>query len=609
MSVEVENERESSTSAVFPFQLLSFHSLCSPTGYHTIVLVYPQKHSKKKKEAMLQLKPRGCRRSGHRGRRPSAALVAAAASTFLVLLLPPLLLLLPPSSVSASRPLSLPPLPFFEREQQRESAAAAGEKKPAAAAAAGEKELATPDPADHEASYGHFADLLASVLVLREGGVSEALDALPLLHDTTHAYVRTLEIVRAHERGDGGSVLGPAAAWRGLTDGAVRGLASRIPNTTKYSNYTDPLAAQGQQVQAALDEKWGPEPALGWERRWRWQQLDNAISKAIPDSTEEDQVIADLNAKLSQYNVEVSAKHVMEPSRFHNAAAVISKNIAGLHLMDSAFTFAPCLVSVHAAPLMVHGTGINVAPSAVGVMASGAMAWPQGVRVFLVLVLGPGPAGSRLAGPFSFGFEDFFFSSRKKQRGKKKHSHLFLSFSPLLLSLSLFQSIPYRSTCSPRSFSSLPWAPTLSLKVRSFLPKSRQRAAKQPRGRRAGRQGEQKEKLTLFSFPPFVSTQNSTGVQVAPYLVAVSPMGAFFIELCRCYGGELCFFYSEEGGEKKKRGPKSALLVKNSSLFPSPPPPSSTNQAPTPSPRASRSPPWAAPRCPRARSASRRATS
>jgi len=366
---------------------------------------------------MLQRKLRG--RSELRSRRPclpAAALAAAAtASAFLVLL--PLLLL---PAVSA-RPLALPPLPFFERGQQQQQESVAGETK-LAADASGTK-LAASEPADHEATYGHFADLLASVLVLREGGVSEALDALPLLHDTTHAYVRTLEIVRAHEK-DGSSVLGPAAAWRGLTDGAVRNLANKIPNTTKYSNYSDPLAAQGQQIQAALDEKWGPEPALGWERKWRWQQLDNAISKAIPDSNEEDQLIADLNAKLSQYNVEVSAKHVMEPSRFHNAAAVISKNIAGLHLMDSAFTFAPCLVSVHAAPLMVHGTGINVAPSAVGVMATGAMAWPQGVRCLSGVLF----------------FEGVFFSSRETRRRRKKHPHLSFSFS-LSFSLSLCSNL------------------------------------------------------------------------------------------------------------------------------------------------------------------------
>ena len=242
---------------------------------------------------MLLRKHRGSERCCRRRRRSlsSRALVAAAAaSTLSTLLL--LLLLLPPTS--AARPLSLPPLPFFPLggkggrgdsagavpgpissassmssflKQEEEGKKPAGEKKPAAAE---KKKLAEP-ASDHEASYGHFADLLASVLVLREGGVSEALDALPTLHDTTDAYVRTLSIIRAHEWGTsggiGGSVFGPASKWRGLTDNAVLHLANLVPNTTKNSNYTDPLAASGQQLQAALDEKWGPEPALGWERK------------------------------------------------------------------------------------------------------------------------------------------------------------------------------------------------------------------------------------------------------------------------------------------------------------------------------------------------------
>lgn len=366
------------------------------------------------------------RRHHHRRRFLSATLVAAAAasSVFSLILLPP--------GVSAARPLSLPPLP-----PSFPLGGASGGGTPADTLSVGggggdqgKKPAAAVDADDgHEAAYGHFADLLASVLVLREGGVSEALDALPALHDTTDAYVRTLSIIRATEAaasaaGGGGGPLGPAAKWRGLTDDAVLRLANLLPNTTKYANYTDPLAASGQQVQAALDEKWGPEPALGWERKWRWQQLANTISKAIPDSANDDPVIAELNAKLSQYNVEVSAKHVMEPSRFENAAAVISKNLAGLHLMGSAFTFAPCLVSVHAAPLMLHGTGINVAPSAVGVMATGAMAWPQGVNLQPALVY--------IGRVFPF-FSFFFFSLW--QSDKKKTHRLLLC--PLYHSLSL----------------------------------------------------------------------------------------------------------------------------------------------------------------------------
>ena len=169
---------------------------------------------------MLRQKLRGSERCRRR-HFLSAALAAAAASGFFALLL------LPP--VSAARPLSLPPLPSFLLGAANGGGGPAdnlsdpSEKKPAAA-----------EPADHEASYGHFADLLASVLVLREGGISEALDALPILHDTTDAYVRTLSIIRAYEAGTGGGggggksggVFGAAATWRGLTDDAVLHIAT-----------------------------------------------------------------------------------------------------------------------------------------------------------------------------------------------------------------------------------------------------------------------------------------------------------------------------------------------------------------------------------------------
>lgn len=41
-------------------------------------------------------------------------------------------------------------------------------------------------PAAAARDWGPLADLVASVLVVREGGVDAALDALPHLHDATH---------------------------------------------------------------------------------------------------------------------------------------------------------------------------------------------------------------------------------------------------------------------------------------------------------------------------------------------------------------------------------------------------------------------------------------
>ena len=54
---------------------------------------------------------------------------------------------------------------------------------------------ATTQPPD----FGPLADLVAGVMVVREGGVSAALDALPALHDTTHVslvvVIKVLELI------------------------------------------------------------------------------------------------------------------------------------------------------------------------------------------------------------------------------------------------------------------------------------------------------------------------------------------------------------------------------------------------------------------------------
>ena len=46
--------------------------------------------------------------------------------------------------------------------------------------------LTAPPPALAARDWGPLADLVATVLVVREGGVDGALAALPHLHDTTH---------------------------------------------------------------------------------------------------------------------------------------------------------------------------------------------------------------------------------------------------------------------------------------------------------------------------------------------------------------------------------------------------------------------------------------
>lgn len=44
--------------------------------------------------------------------------------------------------------------------------------------------------------------LPASVMLLKEGSVDKAMEAVPMLHDTTHAYIKTMSLRTLSESGD-----------------------------------------------------------------------------------------------------------------------------------------------------------------------------------------------------------------------------------------------------------------------------------------------------------------------------------------------------------------------------------------------------------------------
>jgi len=71
--------------------------------------------------------------------------------------------------------------------------------------------LPNPDLVGREADYGHFSQLVATVLLLREGGVDRALDAIPTLHDETHAYVTAAALMAAHPEKYN------VSTWKGLS--------------------------------------------------------------------------------------------------------------------------------------------------------------------------------------------------------------------------------------------------------------------------------------------------------------------------------------------------------------------------------------------------------
>ncbi len=240
--------------------------------------------------------------------------------------------------------------------------------------------------ADTEASHGHLADLLAGVLLLREGGLKGAVDALPGLHDLAKANILALEALKSGPKGAleewegltptqaaavvkgkaAGAVaaakaaanatklagealklvpgaLGPdKEAWVGLTPvqaaAAVKEEAGGEWNASaahfraKVGNLTDPLWEAG----VRLENKLGGKHELNKTDAW----VEKLAAK-VPTDEEKAGLAAEVKAKLEAFNVHFSDKMIEKPSKFRNFAALVMKHVTGAMLFDYAVDFNP----------------------------------------------------------------------------------------------------------------------------------------------------------------------------------------------------------------------------------------------------------------------------
>ena len=189
-----------------------------------------------------------------------------------------------------------------------------------------------------EDAHGHLADLLAGVLLLREGGVSGALAALPGLHDLSKAYVLAMEKME-----EGGSKLGlNMTEWEGLsgTQAArlVKGNVDAALNETsaafraKVDALHDPLWEKGVEIETKLG---GPHES---NKTDEWVE---ALAAKVPPKETDDPFLAEVASKLAQWNVEISDKIIEKPSKFRNFAALVMKHVSGAMLFDYAVDFNP----------------------------------------------------------------------------------------------------------------------------------------------------------------------------------------------------------------------------------------------------------------------------
>ena len=146
---------------------------------------------------------------------------------------------------------------------------------------------ATPVTPEEGEDYSHFAELLATIMVVREGGIDEAMGAVPVLHDMAHATIVALTSLAEAEaeesdrrRGGGGGSVGSSGigsnggapsssaafdvdSWPGLSASQALKLASRYyaadagASSSALSSFS-PSSASASPVAASAPSAFSP---------------------------------------------------------------------------------------------------------------------------------------------------------------------------------------------------------------------------------------------------------------------------------------------------------------------------------------------------------------
>ena len=213
------------------------------------------------------------------------------------------------------------------------------------------------------------------------------MEAVPILHDSTDAYISALAL-GANSASNSSNLLGKD--WPGLSDAAAALIAK---NYTRLEE-TDPLrfkaagAALGAKVNngtklplvdpllSGVEDKLVSDFNNGGK-----QKLSEIADVATFGKASDTALIQELNDRFGQYNVEFTGKSIAPPSRFSNAAAVITRAITGVSLSATAINFAPCLVSISPTVASASFEFINLQPQIIATNLRFATYNAQGVNI------------------------------------------------------------------------------------------------------------------------------------------------------------------------------------------------------------------------------------
>jgi len=159
-------------------------------------------------------------------------------------------------------------------------------------------------------------------MLAREGGVEKALEAVPFLHDETHAYIKTVSLLAKNP------ALGDVKNWQGMSSASALGVTKNYTSVAINDLATSTFAAGAAAIEPIVNAvvpdakvdpaKWNATTTL----------MDN-IGTAVAGPLNDEAFLANLNSQLAQFNIAVTPKSIGTPSKFSNAAAVIARTATG----------------------------------------------------------------------------------------------------------------------------------------------------------------------------------------------------------------------------------------------------------------------------------------
>ena len=129
-------------------------------------------------------------------------------------------------------------------------------------------------------------------------GIEGALDAVPVLHDESLAYLTAASLMA-----DSNAALGSAAfnltSWPGMSDAAALKMAKNY--TGIFDEDKDPLKRSGEALKEKIDATFGPEVTKDFTKA---NATLNALGSFVTAGKADDQdFIDDLNSRLAKYNI------------------------------------------------------------------------------------------------------------------------------------------------------------------------------------------------------------------------------------------------------------------------------------------------------------------